>query len=82
MNRGSRTLHRRRRLAPARFMTGKERRRINPNKGLVKIIERNLDVLRENHSVILRAIPFQIAGLFGLGVERDARFAQAAALGK
>jgi len=36
---------RRRRLAPPRVVTGKERRWLNPNKGLVKIIERNLDIL-------------------------------------
>jgi uncharacterized protein len=35
----------RRRLAPPRVVTGKERRRLNPNKGLVKVIERNLDIL-------------------------------------
>src|SRR5437667_8738551 len=39
------TIHRTRRLGRARLMTGKERRRINPNKGLVKILERNLDML-------------------------------------
>ena len=35
----------RRQLAPPRVMTGKERRWLNPNKGLVKVIERNLDIL-------------------------------------
>ncbi len=35
----------RRRLAPPRVVTGKERRWLNPNKGLVKVIERNLDIL-------------------------------------
>jgi len=39
------TIHRTRRLGPARLMTGKERRWINPNKGLVKIVERNLDMI-------------------------------------
>jgi predicted MPP superfamily phosphohydrolase len=34
-----------RRLRPARLMTGTERRWINPNKGLVKIFERNLDMI-------------------------------------
>src|ERR1700730_8387026 len=38
-------IHRTRRLGPARLMTGRERRRINPNKGLVKIFERNLDII-------------------------------------
>ena len=38
-------IHRRRRLAPPRVVTGKERRWLNPNKGLVKVIERNLDIL-------------------------------------
>ncbi len=38
----SATIHRTRRLGRARLMTGKERRWINPNKGLVKIVERNL----------------------------------------
>src|SRR6266478_7673773 len=41
----SATIHRTRRLGPARLMTGRERRWINPNKGLVKIIERNLDII-------------------------------------
>jgi len=36
---------RRRQLAPPRVVTGKERRWLNPNKGLVKVIERNLDIL-------------------------------------
>ena len=34
-----------RQLAPPRVVTGKERRWLNPNKGLVKVIERNLDIL-------------------------------------
>lgn len=38
-------MHRRRRLGPARLMSGRERRWINPNKGLVKILERNLDIV-------------------------------------
>ena len=41
----ARTIRRRRRLAPARIVTGKERRWINPNKGLFKIVERNVDML-------------------------------------
>src|SRR5882762_11529163 len=41
----STTSHRTRRLGRARVMTGRERRWINPNKGLVKIIERNLDII-------------------------------------
>ena len=46
MNAGrSVTIHHTRRLGPARLMTGKERRWINPNKGLVKILERNLDMI-------------------------------------
>src|SRR5437879_13277254 len=36
-------IQRTRRLSQARLMTGKERRWINPNKGLLKILERNLD---------------------------------------
>src|SRR5712691_5492010 len=39
------TIHRTRRLGRARLMTGKERRWINPNKGLVKLLERNVDML-------------------------------------
>src|SRR5229473_3119869 len=39
------TIHRTRRLGRARLMTGKERRWINPNKGLVKIVERHLDMI-------------------------------------
>jgi uncharacterized protein len=34
-----------RRLAPARVMTGNERRRMNPNRGLVKLAERYADML-------------------------------------
>lgn len=34
-----------RRLAPARVMTGNERRRINPNRGLIKLCERYMDLL-------------------------------------
>src|SRR6266536_87440 len=41
----SATIHRTRRLGRARLMTGKERRWINPNKGLLKILERNLDMV-------------------------------------
>src|SRR6266478_403302 len=41
----SATIHRTRRLGRARLMTGKERRWINPNKGLLKILERNLDMI-------------------------------------
>ena len=40
-----RAIPRRRRLGPPRLMTGRKRRRINPNKGLVKILERNLDII-------------------------------------
>jgi predicted MPP superfamily phosphohydrolase len=36
---------RKRRLPPARVMTGKERRWINPNKGVLKVLERNVDKL-------------------------------------
>ena len=39
------TVLRRRQLAPPREMTGKERRRINPAKGWVKLLERNADIL-------------------------------------
>ena len=38
------TTFKRRRLAPPRLMTGSERRRINPNHGLVKLCERYLDL--------------------------------------
>ena len=38
-----RIIHRRRKLAPAKTLTGHERRRINPNHGLVKLFERNVD---------------------------------------
>ena len=41
----SATIQRTRRLGRARLMTGKERRWINPNKGLLKILERNLDMI-------------------------------------
>ena len=34
-----------RQLGPARVMTGNERRRIDPNKGLIKLCERNMDIL-------------------------------------
>jgi len=36
---------RRRRLPPPRRMTGKERRRINPNRGLIKLCDRYADIL-------------------------------------
>jgi predicted MPP superfamily phosphohydrolase len=36
---------RERRLGPPQPMTGRERRRINPNRGLVKLCERNMDLL-------------------------------------
>ncbi|HWO40783.1 MAG TPA: hypothetical protein VNO43_03155, partial [Candidatus Eisenbacteria bacterium] len=36
---------RRRRLGPPRVMTGRERRRINPNNGLIKVLERKADLL-------------------------------------
>src|SRR5262249_33201817 len=39
------TISRRRRLNSARVMTGRERRWINPRKGLIKVFERNLDVV-------------------------------------
>jgi len=35
----------RRHLGPPRIVTGRERRRIDPDKGLIKLIERNLDIL-------------------------------------
>jgi hypothetical protein len=35
---------RRRRLAPPHPMTGKERRRINPNRGLIKLCDRYADI--------------------------------------
>src|SRR5262245_46639635 len=34
-----------RELAPARVMTGRERRRLNPNRGVIKLCERYLDIL-------------------------------------
>jgi len=37
--------HRTRSLGPARVLTGRERRWINPNRGLVKLFERNLDMI-------------------------------------
>src|SRR6266850_4726589 len=39
------SIHRTRRLGRARLMTGTERRWLNPNKGLVKILERHLDMI-------------------------------------
>ena len=39
------TMQRRRQLAPAHSITGNERRRIDPNRGMIKVIERNLDML-------------------------------------
>src|SRR5215510_1669336 len=36
---------RRRRLGPPRTMTGTERRRINPNSGLIKLLERQMDMV-------------------------------------
>ena len=36
---------RKRKLAAAHFVTGMERRRINPNRGTIKVAERNLDRL-------------------------------------
>src|SRR5215468_657996 len=36
---------RRRRLGPPRVMTGAERRRINPNSGLIKLLEHHMDVV-------------------------------------
>jgi len=38
-------IYRTRQLGPPRVMTGKERRRIDPNKGLIKLLERNMDIL-------------------------------------
>jgi len=38
-------LPKKRQLAPPREMTGKERRRINPNKGWIKVLERNADIV-------------------------------------
>jgi predicted MPP superfamily phosphohydrolase len=37
-------MQRRRQLAPAHSITGNERRRINPNRGMIKVIERKLDI--------------------------------------
>jgi len=34
-----------RRLPPPRVLTGTERRRINPNRGLFKVLERNMDIV-------------------------------------
>jgi hypothetical protein len=39
------TPFRRRQLGPPRFVTGRERRRINPNRGLVKLLDRYADIL-------------------------------------
>jgi uncharacterized protein len=39
------TIQRRQKLAPPKALTGKERRLINPNHGLVKLFERNMDRL-------------------------------------
>jgi predicted MPP superfamily phosphohydrolase len=46
MNRSKQPLPllRRRKLPPPRQLTGRERRWINPNKGLFKILERNIDI--------------------------------------
>ena len=38
-------MQRRRQLPPAHSITGEERRRIDPNRGIVKVLERNLDIL-------------------------------------
>src|SRR5215216_90828 len=38
-------MQRRRQLAPAHSITGNERRRIDPNRGMIKVIERNLDIV-------------------------------------
>jgi len=38
-------IYRTRKLDPPRVMTGKERRRIDPHKGLIKLLERNMDIL-------------------------------------
>jgi predicted MPP superfamily phosphohydrolase len=43
--RGTATNLKRRRLSPPRVMTGKERRWINPNKGVLKVLERKIDKL-------------------------------------
>jgi predicted MPP superfamily phosphohydrolase len=37
------TIRRIRQLGPARIMNGTERRRIDPNKGMIKVVERNTD---------------------------------------
>jgi predicted MPP superfamily phosphohydrolase len=34
-----------RRLPPPRVLTGRERRRINPNRGVFKVLERNMDIV-------------------------------------
>jgi predicted MPP superfamily phosphohydrolase len=39
------TIQRRQKLAPPKLLSGKERRRLNPNHGLVKLFERNMDRL-------------------------------------
>jgi uncharacterized protein len=41
----AKTISRRRQLGPARIVTGKERRWIDPNKGLLKVFERNMDMM-------------------------------------
>jgi uncharacterized protein len=38
-------MQRRRQLPPAHSITGEERRRIDPNRGIVKVLERNVDIL-------------------------------------
>ena len=43
--RTTRTALNTRKLAPPRAMTGRERRWINPNKGVFKVLERNMDIL-------------------------------------
>ena len=37
------TIERHRRLAPPRRMTGQERRRLDPNRGVLKVLERSID---------------------------------------
>jgi predicted MPP superfamily phosphohydrolase len=41
----AKAINRRRKLGPARIVTGKERRWIDPNKGLLKVSERHMDML-------------------------------------
>src|SRR4026209_2646152 len=43
-NRRPTAILKRRQLAPPRAMTGKERRRMNPNRGLIKLCERYADI--------------------------------------